>query len=72
LCLELGLQHFEPGTQGEHKLARGFEPAITRSAHWIADAPLRQAVAQYLKREQRSVAGYAAAAAEHLPFRTES
>jgi predicted N-acyltransferase len=72
LCLELGLQHFEPGTQGEHKLARGFEPAITRSAHWIADAPLRQAVAQYLKREQRSVAGYAAAAAEHLPFRTET
>jgi predicted N-acyltransferase len=72
LCLELGLQHFEPGTQGEHKLARGFEPAITRSAHWIADAPLRQAVAQYLKREQRSVAGYAAAAAEHLPFRAES
>jgi predicted N-acyltransferase len=69
LCIELGLQHFEPGTQGEHKLARGFEPAITRSAHWIADAPLRAAVASYLQREQRAVAGYAAAAEEHLPFR---
>jgi predicted N-acyltransferase len=72
LCIELGLQRFEPGTQGEHKLARGFEPVITRSAHWIADAPLRAAVASYLKREQRAVANYAAAAAEHLPFRDDS
>ena len=39
-CIEHGLARFEPGTQGEHKLARGFEPTLTWSAHWIADAPL--------------------------------
>ena len=37
-CIEHGLQRFEPGTQGEHKIARGFEPALTWSAHWIANA----------------------------------
>jgi hypothetical protein len=69
LCLELGLARFEPGTQGEHKLARGFEPVLTWSAHWLADRALRQALSHHLNREQRAVAGYAAAAAEHLPFR---
>ncbi len=69
LCLELGLARFEPGTQGEHKLARGFEPVLTWSAHWLADRALREALSQHLSREQRAVAGYAAAAAEHLPFR---
>ena len=69
LCIELGLNRFEPGTQGEHKLARGFEPALTWSAHWIADAPMRAAIAAYLRREQAAVRRYAADAAEHLPFR---
>lgn len=69
LCIELGLQRFEPGTQGEHKLARGFEPALTWSAHWIADAPMRQAIAAYLRREQAAVNRYAADASGHLPFR---
>lgn len=69
LCLELGLQRFEPGTQGEHKLARGFEPALTWSAHWIADPMMRSAIAAYLRREQRAVASYAEEAAAHLPYR---
>jgi predicted N-acyltransferase len=68
LCLELGLLHFEPGTQGEHKLARGFEPALTRSAHWIADRGFRAAIAAWLAREQQGVEAYADAAATHLPF----
>jgi predicted N-acyltransferase len=68
LCLELGLRHFEPGTQGEHKLARGFEPTITHSAHWIAEPAFRQSIAAWLRREQRGVAAYADAAAAHLPF----
>jgi predicted N-acyltransferase len=68
LCLELGLRHFEPGTQGEHKLARGFEPTLTHSAHWIAEPAFRQAIAAWLKREQRGVAAYADSAASHLPF----
>jgi predicted N-acyltransferase len=70
LCIELGLQRFEPGTQGEHKLARGFEPALTWSAHWIADPVMRTAIAAYLRREQAAVSRYAADAAEHLPFRS--
>ena len=69
-CIEHGLQHFEPGTQGEHKLARGFEPVITWSAHWIADAALRAAVASHLDREQRAIDDYMAAAADHVPFRS--
>ncbi|MBS0389327.1 MAG: GNAT family N-acetyltransferase, partial [Proteobacteria bacterium] len=68
-CIRHGLARFEPGTQGEHKLARGFEPAFTWSAHWLADAPLRAAVARYLEREAEAVTEYAHAAAQHTPFR---
>ena len=39
-CIERRIARFEPGTQGEHKVSRGFEPAITWSAHFIADAQL--------------------------------
>jgi predicted N-acyltransferase len=68
-CIRHGLQRFEPGTQGEHKLARGFEPTLTWSAHWLADAGLRSAVAQFLGREARAVSAYADIAARHTPFR---
>jgi len=69
LCIRQGLQRFEPGTQGEHKLARGFEPAFTWSAHWIADRAMRAAVAHYLEREAAAVTQYADSAAQHTPFR---
>ena len=68
-CIRNGLQRFEPGTQGEHKLARGFEPTITWSAHWLADRDLRGAVARYLGHEAQAVNAYADAAARHTPFR---
>jgi predicted N-acyltransferase len=68
-CIEHGLARFEPGTQGEHKLARGFEPTLTWSAHWIADAPLRRAIASYLAREALAINRYAQAAAAHVPFK---
>ncbi|HMI36011.1 MAG TPA: GNAT family N-acetyltransferase [Steroidobacteraceae bacterium] len=68
-CIRHGLQRFEPGTQGEHKLARGFEPVFTWSAHWLADRSLRTAVARYLEREAAAVTEYADAAARHTPFR---
>ena len=42
-CIERGIARFEPGTQGEHKVSRGFEPAITWSAHFIRDAALARA-----------------------------
>ena len=45
-CIERGLQRFEPGTQGEHKVSRGFEPTLTWSAHYIADAQFRAAIAR--------------------------
>ena len=68
-CIEAGLARFEPGTQGEHKVARGFEPAQTRSAHLILDERFRAAIGAYLAREGRSVDAYAEAVRAHVPFR---
>jgi uncharacterized protein len=68
-CIEHGLQRFEPGTQGEHKIARGFEPVLTWSAHWIANAPLRRAIGAYLEREGGAIDAYANDADAHAPFR---
>jgi hypothetical protein len=67
-----GLQRFEPGAQGEHKLARGFEPVATWSAFWIAESRMRQAVAHYLAREGAAVQDYEAEMASHLPFKLPS
>lgn len=67
-CLANGLATFNPGTQGEHKLARGFEPVPTRSAHWIADPRFRHAIADFLERETPMVDAYIDAAKQHLPF----
>jgi len=67
-CITHGLDEFDPGTQGEHKLARGFEPTLTRSAHWVAHPGFMSALARHLERERAAVAEYAAAAAAHLPF----
>jgi len=68
-CIQHGLQHFEPGAQGEHKLARGFEPVPTWSAFWIADAEMRSAVADFIAREDVAMEDYAAETASHLPFK---
>jgi predicted N-acyltransferase len=68
-CIANGLATFEPGTQGEHKIARGFEPALTWSAHWIADPALRRAIGAYLTREGQAIDAYASEADAHAPFR---
>jgi predicted N-acyltransferase len=68
-CIEAGLVRFEPGTQGEHKVARGFEPTLTRSAHLVFDPQFRAAISGYLARESRSVDAYAEAVRAHVPFR---
>jgi hypothetical protein len=68
-CIERGLQSFDPGTQGEHKLARGFEPTRTLSAHWLAHPGFAAAVGRHLERERAAVDEYIAATSEHLPFR---
>ncbi len=64
-----GLPRVEAGAQGEHKLARGYRPVITRSAHWIADRNFRAAVADYLRREREAVVAEHAFLDEHSPFK---
>ena len=68
-CIEQRLDRFEPGTQGEHKVSRGFEPTYTYSAHRIAEPRFRSAIADYLERESEAVERYAAGIAEHVPYR---
>lgn len=55
-CIARGLELFEPGAGGEHKLARGFEPSVTYSAHSFVDARLSTAVADFLERERHAIA----------------
>lgn len=69
-CLREGLLRFEPGAQGEHKLARGFLPAFVHSRHWIADPDFGEAIRRWCADEAASVRSYAAALATHTPFRS--
>ncbi|MDR7027508.1 GNAT family N-acetyltransferase [Rhizobium rosettiformans] len=68
-ALEKGLSRVEAGAQGEHKLARGYEPVTTHSAHFITHPGLRRAVADYLEHERREVAQAGEYLGEHTPFR---
>ena len=68
-CLREGLDRFEPGAQGEHKIARGFLPAPVRSRHWIADDGFRDALARWCRDEEAAVAGMARSLAARSPFR---
>ena len=70
-CIDHGLQQFEPGTQGEHKVARGFEPAATWSAHWIEDRRFRRALDHYLNDERASIDQYILQVEQHVPFRRD-
>jgi predicted N-acyltransferase len=70
-CIEQGLQRFEPGTQGEHKVPRGFEPSYTTSAHWIADPRFRRAIRDYLAQERLGIDQYMESVREHTPFRRD-
>lgn len=64
------LARVEAGAQGAHKLARGYEPVLTRSMHFIADERFRDAVDDYLQRERPAMAAEARALSEALPFRS--
>jgi len=59
----------EAGAQGEHKLARGYLPTKTYSAHFIADPSLRRAIADYLRRERAYVEAAGQELSEYAPFR---
>ncbi len=71
-CIAHGLQRFEGGAQGEHKLSRGLLPVRTFSAHWIADPRFRSAVDDYLARERSGIGFYLDELAERAPFRRPS
>ncbi|MCT8973168.1 GNAT family N-acetyltransferase [Microbaculum marinisediminis] len=62
----------EAGAQGEHKLSRGYLPVTTYSAHYIADAGLRDAIADYLDRERHYVDAEARLLRDHAPFKKDS
>jgi predicted N-acyltransferase len=68
-CIERGIPAFEGGAQGEHKLARGFLPAPTWSAHWLRHPQFADAVEKFLARESKGVERYIDELAEHSPFR---
>ena len=67
-CLQQGLQRFDPGTQGEHKIARGFEPITTYSYHQLLHPGFQQAIGQFAAAEAQQVSHYRRQAAELLPF----
>ena len=67
-----GLSTVEAGAQGEHKLARGYEPVTTHSAHWIAHPGLRDAVADYLQHERLEISRASTILSAHTPFRKDS
>ena len=67
-CIEHGMQSFEPGTQGEHKVARGFMPTATWSAHWISEPRFRRAIDRYLGEERAAIDQYISQVEEHVPF----
>lgn len=67
-CLAHGLQRFEPGAQGEHKLARGFLPTRIRSAHFVAHPGFRVGIRRSLEQEHRVLGDYGQTLLEHSPF----
>ncbi len=68
-CIQHNLQHFDSGAQGEHKIARGFEPIITYSAHWLRDPLFSEAINRFLVREIDSIGQYKKDASSYLPFK---
>ncbi|WP_137931144.1 GNAT family N-acetyltransferase [Mesorhizobium comanense] len=70
-AIERKLKVVEAGAQGEHKLARGYRPVTMHSAHYISHPGLRNAVADYLRRERREVERMGEYLEEHTPFRKD-
>ncbi|MEO8160746.1 MAG: GNAT family N-acetyltransferase [Arenimonas sp.] len=68
-CLREGLQLFEPGAQGEHKIARGFLPVLTHSRHFITDPAFEAALRPWCEAERAGALRYREAVLAHSPFR---
>lgn len=70
-CIDTGKQVFEPGTQGEHKISRGFVPTSTWSAHWLKQPEFYSAIGNYLSEERRHIERYMEAVDAHSPYRKD-
>lgn len=68
-CIENNLALFHPGTQGEHKIQRGFEPKLTTSYHWIKHPAFRPAIKAYCLQEQQQMQHYLQHCQQRLPFK---
>ena len=68
-CIKNNLKRFDSGAQGEHKIARGFEPVTTYSAHWICDPKFSALIGKFTKREASLMEKYRTNVAELLPFK---
>jgi predicted N-acyltransferase len=71
-AIALGLKTVQAGAQGEHKLARGYVPVATHSAHWFAHRGLARAVEAFLRREAEVVAAEAAELEAFTPYRRDA
>jgi predicted N-acyltransferase len=68
-CIEKNLKSFNPGTQGEHKIQRGFEPILTYSYHWIKHPSFKVAIKIFCQQEQRHMLTYQQQCQQLLPFK---
>ncbi|MES2824968.1 MAG: GNAT family N-acetyltransferase [Pseudomonadota bacterium] len=68
-AIKKGLQRFDGGAQGEHKIQRGFEPIITYSNHWLMRDDFQQAISNFVDQEAEGVQAYSADAKNNLPFK---
>jgi len=68
-CIAHGVQRFEGGAQGEHKMARALLPVNTASLHWIEHPAFAEAIARFLEREREGVAEYLEVLGQHSPLR---
>lgn len=67
-CIEKQLERFNPGTQGEHKIQRGFEPILTYSYHWIKQTEFKVPVKNFCAQEQQQLRSYLKQCQQYLPF----
>ena len=68
-CIAHGIDRFEGGAQGVHKMSRGLSPTPTWSAHWVADRRFGAAIADFLAQETAAINEYIDELAEHIPFK---
>ena len=71
-AIEHGLRSVQAGAQGEHKISRGYEPVVTRSAHFIPNRGFRDAVAEFLEAERAGVTSEIQWLRQDLPYRSTS